>query len=209
MRTTLYLLRPGATEANLAHPPRLQGRKQNAPLTRFGIQEAKMTRDFLASYPMDVCYSSPLLRAMQTAAVIAEPHQLTPTAVEGLTECDVGSWEGMDWQSIRYFDAFHYHRFLRSPAESGYPGGETFEQVRLRATSAIEHLLQKHAGGSILMVTHYLVARTYLGGVLGLEMDQTGMVSLDDCDISMVTREGHETHVSKLNGPAHHQGLAA
>ena len=65
MRTVLYLLRHGATEANLARPARLQGRRHNPPLARVGVRQAELTRDFLAVRPIDHCFSSPLLRAAQ------------------------------------------------------------------------------------------------------------------------------------------------
>ena len=73
MRTILYLLRHGATEANLAHPPRLQGRRLDPPLAKLGVRQAEATRDFLAIRPIDHCYSSPLRRAMQTASIVAAP----------------------------------------------------------------------------------------------------------------------------------------
>src|SRR5438552_3915423 len=78
MRTTLYLLRHGATEANLARPARLQGRKHNPPLAPLGERQAALTRDLLAVRPIDFCYCSPLLRAVQTAEIIAAPHGLSP-----------------------------------------------------------------------------------------------------------------------------------
>src|SRR6187200_2830632 len=84
--TTLYLIRHGATEANLATPPRLQGRKHNPPLARLGVRQAEATRDFLAIRPLDACYTSPLLRAAQTAAIVAAPHRLVPATMEALTE---------------------------------------------------------------------------------------------------------------------------
>src|SRR6478735_7363194 len=71
--TTLYLIRHGATEANLASPPRLQGRKHNPPLARLGVRQAEATRDLLAIRPIEHCYTSPLLRAVQTAVIVAAP----------------------------------------------------------------------------------------------------------------------------------------
>jgi alpha-ribazole phosphatase/probable phosphoglycerate mutase len=56
-RTVLYLLRHAATEANLARPARLQGRKHNPPLARIGLRQAEATRDFLAGHKIDHCYS--------------------------------------------------------------------------------------------------------------------------------------------------------
>src|SRR5438477_7386319 len=146
MKTVLYLLRHGATEVNLARPPRIQGRRHNPSLARLGVRQAEATRDFLAIRPIDHCYSSPLLRAVQTAAIVAAPHGLSPQPVEALTECDVGRWEGLDWQTIRFLDADGYQRFMSHPAEHGYPGGESFADVYRRVSAAMEQLLNEHAG---------------------------------------------------------------
>src|SRR5207244_1796931 len=111
----------GATEANLAQPPRLQGRRHNPSLARLGVRQAELTRDFLSGRSIHHCYCSPLLRAVQTASIIAAPHGLSPQPVEALTECDVGRWEGLDWQAIRYLDAESFRRFKTNPAAFGYP----------------------------------------------------------------------------------------
>src|SRR5262245_7644678 len=164
MRTVLYLLRHGATEANLARPPRLQGRRHDPPLAPLGVRQAELTRDLLAVRPLDHCYCSPLLRAAQTAAIIAAPHRLTPRPVTALTECDVGAWEGLDCQAVRRLDAEAYWRFMKHPGTFGYPGGESFAEVHARATAALEELLTAHAGESLLVVAHHAVNRTYLAG---------------------------------------------
>jgi broad specificity phosphatase PhoE len=209
MRTTLYLLRHGATEANLARPARLQGRKHNPPLAALGARQAELTRDLLAVRPIDYCYCSPLLRAVQTAEIIAAPHGLAPQPLPELTECDVGLWEGLDWQAIRARDAEGYRRFMKDPATFGYPGGESFAEVHRRASASLEGLLLRHAGRSLLVVAHHVVNRTFLAGLLGLTPAQARQVSLDNCGISVVVREGDETSVTTLNASFHLQGLAA
>jgi broad specificity phosphatase PhoE len=209
MKTTLYLLRHGATEANLARPARLQGRHHNPPLAQLGVRQAEVTRDLLAVRPLEHCYCSPLLRAVQTATIVAAPHGLSPQVVEELTECDVGRWEGLDWQTIRARDAEGYQRFMANPAVFGYPGGESFADVFGRAHTALERLLELHPGQAILVVAHHIVNRTYLAGLLGLSPDHARQVSLDNCGISVVVREGQETTVSTLNAAFHLQGVAA
>jgi broad specificity phosphatase PhoE len=209
VKTILYLIRHGATDANLARPPILQGRRQNLPLAPLGIRQAKATRDLLAIRPIEYCYASPLQRALQTAAIVAAPHGLSPRPLDALSECAVGRWEGLDWQTIRQRDGEAYRRFLENPAVYGYPGGESFADVYQRVQPALEELLMQHAGEAILVVGHDIVNRTYLSGVLGLRPEQARQVTLDNCGISVVVREGERTAVSTLNAAFHLQGVAA
>ena len=146
---------------------------------------------------------------MQTAAIVAAPHGLSPQPIETLTECDVGRWEGLDWQTIRTLDADGFQRFHANPAEFGYPGGESFRDVFERVTPVLDELLEMHAGESILVVAHHIVNRTYLAGLLGLTPDQAKQVTLDNCGISVVVRDGAETTVNTLNAAFHLQGVAA
>lgn len=209
MRTTLYLIRHAATEANLARPYRLQGRRHNPPLAHFGVRQAELTRDFLAVRALDAVYCSPLLRAVQTARIVAEPHELTPVIREELTECDVGQWEGLDWETIRRQDAESYERFMGGPGTFGYPGGESFADVHGRSGQAIEELMRAHEGGALLVVAHHVVARTYLAGLLGLSCDQARQIKLENCGVSVVVRGENSTTVDTLNASFHLQGLAA
>jgi len=209
MRTTLYLLRHGATDANLARPARLQGRRHDTPLAELGVRQAEATRDLLAIRPIDACFSSPLTRAVETARIVAAAHGLTPVSVDELTECDVGRWEGLDWETIRQSDPEVYRRFMGNPAKHGYPGGESFADVALRARTAIERILTEHAGRSLLVVAHHVVNRTYLAGLLGLSPGHARQVRLDTCGISVVIREDQRGYVSTLNAAFHLQGVAS
>ena len=207
--TVLYLIRHGATEANLADPPRLQGRRHDPPLARVGVRQAEATRDFLAGRRLDVCYCSPLLRAVQTAAIVAAPHGVSPQPLDELTECDVGRWEGLDWGAIRAREPESYQRFMKDPAAFGYPEGESLGDVYRRAAPALEGLLEAHRGGSLLVVAHNVVNRTFLAVLLGLTPGQARRVALDNCGISVVVREDDRTTVTTLNAAFHLQGLAA
>ena len=209
MDTVLYLIRHGATAANLAKPALLQGRKHNPPLAPLGIRQAQATRDFLAIRPMDACYCSPLQRAVQTAAIVAESHNLVPIAIPDLTECDVGRWEGLDWHTIRQQDPSEYELHMSSPGKHGYPDGESFAEVYDRVAPVIDDLLLTHEGQSLLIVAHNAVNRTYLAGLLGLGADQARQVVLDNCGISVVIRKGSRTTVATLNAAFHLQGVAA
>src|SRR5687768_2859647 len=123
MKTTLYLLRHGATEANLMKPYRLQGRGCDNPLAAAGVRQAELTRDLLAGHSIPHFYASPMHRAMQTARIVAAPHGLSIEAIPEFTECDVGHWEGLSWDDIRARHAEDHRRFMADPGRHGYPGG--------------------------------------------------------------------------------------
>jgi broad specificity phosphatase PhoE len=209
MKTILYLIRHGATDANLARPPLLQGQNYDPPLARLGVRQAEATRDLLAIRPIDRCYCSPLVRAVQTAAIVAAPHDVEPIALEALTECDVGRWERLDWQTIREQDPEAYTRFMDRPGEFGYPGGESFADVSERVSRALEDLLDQHEGQALLIVGHHIVNRTYLAGLMGLGPNQARQVTLDNCGVSIVIRENGVTTVGTVNAAFHLQGVAA
>lgn len=209
MRTVMYLLRHAATEANLARPARLQGRHNDPPLAPLGIRQAQATRDFLAVRPVDHCYSSPLRRALETAQIVAAPHGLTPVPLPELIECDLGRWEGLDWQTIRRDEPEMYEQFQTDPAAHGYPGGESLADVSARAGAVLGELLERHEGEAILVVAHHVVNRSYLAGLLGLPAALARQVTLDNCGISVVVRAGGDTSISTLNAAFHLQGVAA
>ena len=208
MRTTLYLNRHAASPANLERPAKLQGCRTNPDLAAVGVRQAAATSDFLAVRPIDFVYSSPLKRALRTAEIIAEPHGLNPVAVEALTECDVGAWEGRSWEEIRASEPDDYARYHADPSAHGYRGGENFQQVHDRAARAVDEILTRHAGATVVVVSHHIVNRTYLAGVLGLGPARARAVSLDNCGISIVVRDDSKTKVATLNVAFHLQGIA-
>ncbi len=199
----LYLIRHAATAANLAVPARLQGRRTDPPLAPIGIRQAEATRDLLAERAIHACYCSPLVRAVETAAIIAAPHRLTPIPIAELTECDVGEWEGLDWETIRGRDPDTYRRFMADPAAVPYPGGESFADVHARSALALDRLIADHPGQNVLVVSHHVVNRTYLAGLLGLPMRLARNVTLDNCGVSVVTCEMGQATVTTLNAVFH------
>ncbi|MFO0929405.1 MAG: histidine phosphatase family protein [Gemmataceae bacterium] len=196
--TVLYLIRHGATAANLAAPPRIQGRRSDPPLVAEGIRQAEEAAALLAGRPVVACYSSPLLRAVQTAELVARPHRLPVVPLDPLTECDAGAWDGLDWGAVRAIDPDGYARFHADPAAFGYPGGESYADVHTRAAPALAELLERHAGRAVVVVAHHVVNRTYLAGLLGLPPGQARRVVLGNGAVSVVVRQGDRTTVRTL-----------
>jgi broad specificity phosphatase PhoE len=189
----LYLVRHGATEANLASPPRLLGRRLDPPLTPAGVRQVEAARDALAPVPLHHCFTSPLLRARQTAAILSQPHGLAPQPLDALAECDLGRWEGLDWQTVAAQEPEAYQRFLSDPARHGHPVGESYQDVFDRAWPALQQLLTRHPGRNLLVVSHQVVLRTTVAWLLGLPLQQARHVSFTNGAVGIVERQGNST----------------
>jgi broad specificity phosphatase PhoE len=178
-KTYLYLIRDAASELGPAGPPGGAGDAPLLSLTRLGIRQAEATRDFLAIRPIDHCYSSLWLPAMQTAAIVAAPHYIVPQPVADFNAC-VDPGEAAD-----------------------------LEKGLDRIEAVMEKLLARHVGQSILVVAPCLVHRSYLARLLGLTFSQAAALELDRCGISVVIRTKQATAVRTLNAAFHLQGVAA
>ena len=89
----LYIIRHGQTDWNVGH--RLQG-KTDIPLNENG---RRMAREAAAKYRnthFDVCYSSPLQRAFETARIVLEGRDVPIIRDERLSEMGFGEHEGME-----------------------------------------------------------------------------------------------------------------
>jgi len=166
----LYLLRHGATDFNRAEPPRLQGRRFDLPLSEEGLEQARAAGRRLAAEPLNAVYTSPLLRARQTARAIAAPHGLTTEPVEELIEVDVGDWEGRSWEEIAQTDAEAYRLFTADASIHPYLGGENLAVVLDRVLPALERLMAENLGRLIVAVAHNVVNRVYLSHLLGMSL---------------------------------------
>jgi broad specificity phosphatase PhoE len=199
----LYLVRHGATENNRAKPPRLQGRRTDPPLSDQGLEQARQTGRFLAQTPLDAVYSSPLLRARQTAEAIAAPHGLAVEVVDDLIEIDVGAWEGRAWDEIEKTDPDAYRAFMTDAAANPYLGGENITTVLARAAPAIEKLMHENVGRRIAAVAHNVVNRVYLADLLGMPLARYRSVPQDNCGVNVLRYRKGRIKAVTINGIFH------
>ena len=92
----------------------MQGRKVDAALSAIGQRQADETASFLAARQLDAVYASPMIRAQETAAAIAKPHDLKVIPIDAIIEADLGTWEGLSWDDIRQRDLDAYQKFIAS-----------------------------------------------------------------------------------------------
>lgn len=199
----LYLIRHGETANNLARPPRLQGRRTDPALSDSGRRQTEKTARFLSGTVLKNVFSSPLLRARETAEAIAVHHGLDVIVVDDLVEADVGVWEGRDWAEIERNDPEAYRAFMENAAENPYLGGETVTDVLERTAPALERLLVENLGSSIAAVAHNVVNRVWLAQLLGLAKSKYRSIPQDNCGVNLIRYRKGQVKVVTVNGVFH------
>ena len=147
-RTTIFsIVRHGQTDWNLHH--RIQGRT-DIPLNDAGRAEAVAAAARLKNRRWNAIVTSPLLRAAESAKIIATELGLDePEVVPSLIERHHGAIEGLTF-------AERQHRF---PDGVAVPGLETRTDVVDRVLDALAALAVGRAGQSVLVLSH--------GGIIG------------------------------------------
>lgn len=151
----LYFVRHGESTANLTHEFANSGFKH--PLTENGVAQANALAQKLSGLHFEIIYSSPVMRAVQTAEILAERLQVSVKITEALREWSVGIYEGTSdpagWELHRQVqtDWFIHHK-----PESKMPGGESLLEIRDRFMPFIAGLVQngQNSDHKILLVGH-------------------------------------------------------
>src|ERR1700759_5470100 len=137
--TTVLLVRHGATEALGVL---LAGSTPGWRLNRLGEAQAQALSRRLSQAPIRKIYTSPLERCLETAQILAAPHQLVPHLRDDLREFDFGVWEGMSFQQLDKEQEWHRFNSCRSVVR--VPGGERMIEVQTRMLNAMDELRAVH-----------------------------------------------------------------
>jgi len=168
MTLKLYLLRHGQTSSSRANV--FCGRRLDPPLTPDGERMAQSFAECFAVAPWAAIYSSPLQRALATAAPLARATNLVVHQREGLAEIDYGGWDGKSVKEVdrEYHD--EYERWVADPAWNPPTDGETAVALAQRVTHVFEGIRAVHPDGNVLVVSHKATIRVALCALLGVDV---------------------------------------
>ena len=147
--TSIYLVRHGQTAWNKEEI--FRGRT-DIPLDETGLKQAELVGQYFKGMEIQAIYSSSLSRAWQTAQKVAQFHDLEVRPLQGIIDMSFGNWEGRPHQEIRENDSKTYRRWMEEPHLVKLPGGESLDDVRVRATAALEEVIRKNPGKTLVFV---------------------------------------------------------
>ena len=186
----IYIIRHGETEGN--QKQQLNG-WSDIPLTSMGIDLAMQTGKALRGETFDIAYSSPLIRAEQTAILLLKEsgNEKTPLIFDNrIKEIFAGDWEGISVNDSKNPERNREIRnYLEHPkSDWGFPSGETIQQVKQRTQ---EFLMEVAKGPqqNILVSTHGCALRCMLNFLYGDTADLWQGHIPYNCAVSIVSIE--------------------
>jgi len=159
--TTINLIRHGQIDANVEK--RWHG-STDSLLNSLGEEQASRLGAHLKKQRTGISaiYTSPLLRTHRTAELVGRQIGVEPIPVEGLVEFGIGELENTPFDDLR--DKIGLFQEIEADIHFAPPGGESVHQVMQRMLKAIEHIVSRHQGDEIAIVSH--------GAAIGIALAQ-------------------------------------
>jgi len=192
----LLLIRHG--ENDYTKTNKLAGRLPKVHLNEKGQKQAQALAEALKDVPIKAIYSSPLERAMETAAPIAESIGLIIQKEKGLLETNVGDWQGKSLKRL-YLNK-HWKVVQHAPSRAQFPNGETFYECQNRIVSTIDTILSKHKTKDIVAcVFHADPIKLAIAHYIGMPLDQFQRLGCDTGSASVLAIGEMGAMLVKLN----------
>ncbi len=193
--TTIYIVRHGETDSNicgacLGHT--------DVPLNETGRRQVQDLAKRLADVEFDAVYSSPLQRAVDTAAAVKKRAPMTMSY--GLIERDYGDWEGMSFAQIEAKYPEEYRKWRENWIDFVLPDGESAANHQERVNEITDKIISENEGKKILIVTHLGTARHIISHMLGLTAEQSWRFTLDNAGTAvLISDDGGRWILKGLN----------
>lgn len=197
----LWLIRHGETRYNKER--RCQG-VSDIELNDTGREQALAIAARMESVRLDAVHSSPSKRAVETARPCAENAGVEIKMEPGLMELDQGDFEGCKMDEIASMHPEILKDWIRNPADTVMPGGESMRQLQERAWSSIEGIANSYPGDTkVAAICHNLTLSTLMCKILELDLDRFRRFRLSQACISIVDFTALGPVLVTLNDTSH------
>ena len=198
--------------------------QKDIPLNAEGLRQAELAGAYLKNRNIKTIYTSPLKRSVQTASVIAQHTGSSVVVVDTLTDIDFGEWEGKTAKQVAAQYGESYWTYRRHPESAAFPRGETLNQCFERIMKTVHQIFQQschqgtqdsvkeiagHTGDErmqppdIAIVSHRVILKLIVLGVLGLSTASFWKVQLDTCSVTEVLIGEEGFILRQLNSNSH------
>lgn len=182
--TKLYLVRHGENKANITRE--FSHRLVDYPLTPRGILQAQQTAEYFSALSIRHIYASPLKRAGETAAIIAQPLGLEVRILEHFREINVGILEQEPTAENWEIHDRIFYGWLEGQTEVTFPEGENYITLFSRMSAGLQEVIGHDPEGPHIIVGHGGIFRATIQDICR-SMDVTLLkLSTPNCAITEI-----------------------
>jgi probable phosphoglycerate mutase len=175
-------------------------------LSEAGHEQAGRLAAWLRSQPITAVYTSPMRRAVQTAAPLGAALGLTPIVDDEVAEFDRGQHFYVPIEELKAARDPRYEQLMKGEYAMGAETEVdpfTFREV---VTVAIERIIESNPGGTVAIVCHGGVINAYASHVLGIEFPLFFQPTYTSVNRFLASSAGHRS-VDSLNEAGHLVGV--
>ncbi|HEX5807660.1 MAG TPA: histidine phosphatase family protein [Anaerolineales bacterium] len=193
----LLLIRHG--ENDYVKTSKLAGRLPGIHLNERGQKQAEALGEALKDVPLTAIYSSPLERAMETAAPIARARKLEIIPEPDLMDTNIGSWQGRSLNVLRLTKLWRVVQ--NAPSRFRFPDGESFVESQTRYVGTLERIIKKHNKPKdiVAVVFHADPIKLAVAYLLGMPLDHFQRLSCDTGSLTALYASDSGANLIKLN----------
>lgn len=169
------------------------------PLTDTGKKQAQQAAEFLKDLDISAIYSSPIERAQSTADIAAKHNSLDYTVDDRLVELEMGDFTGMKFDDILSSHGNVFMKFYQGDQEISKLGVETFDQVKSRVNGIVSHVLKKHQGQNVVLVTHMDPIKAMLSTVIDLTPKTLFEMIIANASLNIFREQNGKFSLSAIN----------
>jgi probable phosphomutase (TIGR03848 family) len=192
--TKFLLIRHATTDAVGKH---LSGRMPNVHLNEAGKGEARLLAERLKGLPITAIYSSPLERALETAAPLAEGNNCPCVVADDFLEIDYGNWTNSTFDELQNDPQFQRFNTFRSVTR--IPGGETMQEAQARFIAGMEKLTIKHHNEIIVIMSHSDMIKSAVAYYAGISLDLFQRLEISPASVSVIDLFEDSVRIVSIN----------
>jgi len=187
-QTTVILVRHGVTEHTSER--RFSGglNGTNPGLSEEGRAQVELVADWLSTHAdrVSTVVASPVRRARESGEILAERLDAALEEEPGFAEMDFGTWDGLTFDEVAEGDRAALEQWLGS-VDVRPGGGESLEMVRDRVLAALDRLLDRHVGSTVVVASHVTPIKVVAAEALGAPLTSQFRMELRPASVTVVT----------------------
>ena len=179
------------------------GTPADPPLSDIGHEQAQRMANWLEDEHIDHLYSSPMQRAVQTAAPLAALKGLEPGIKDGVAEYDRNADHYIPVEDLKKTDYARWLRLMRGETDD-----VNFQKFCLKVIATLNEIIDQHRGKTVAVTCHGGVVNAWTAHVMGLAPKMFFSPNYTSISRYMGASSG-ERSIITLNEHTHLQGLGS